>query len=1024
MLVTYIAVSSSAIAADKTFQLIAPGSSLPRVVSGDRPLEQDAARDFCHYLSRISGQKIAVSDKAENARVVIHVGRDTFVDRHVPKIATIRADGYVIRCIEHGDNMHLVLAGKVDRAAQWAVERFLGQHCGVRWLFPDRVHGEVVPERKTITLDRDLQVLVEPDFINRANCGMYFFGPPHKLLRLAPYGDGQYGNHAIQHIFSTKQFQDHPEWFALVGGKRQWWSYGNGWQICTTHPGTVERAVQYADEFFRAHPDAPVISMGQNDGNGWCECERCKKLINSVTPPYSLSERWFHWVNRVAREVDKKHKGKWVEAMAYANTSSPTRFQLEPNVAVTKTFVLDSEFKQAEQWKTVCRSVNLYSYMYGGSFLGFRHYPHAAQQFLKWGHDKLGALSHITECGGDWTFDGPKYHYIQALQWDVNADVDRIMDDFCVSSYGQDASKPMRNFWNRLEEVYERRQPGPYRTDHKNWLFYQWVSWNSDSYVQPNDELQGYTREDITFLDRCVSTAIPLAAKDSPGASFRMARLAEAWQFQRSLLVSFLEFYPASLDITVNSEKQRQAVLKRANHIAAIQRQRSTSLAQLRSHSHINPRISKTGFWSMGSAMSIFSHENALLDELCSAATRFDLETRGKPAATKFWNSLERTESLSDAARTQLGMLGRAPTNQLVNGDFESGKMTGWTIDSGQVSVARGQGRGTGVAAAARPGGAATISQRVPVTPMGRYRLTAWGRYVTRPPATAVALDAMVEFFDGTRRISTEPTRCMLRTLDPADGWTRLRLTVSAPPRADAAVIKLRRTFTSGTTLWDDVTMEELRPGHRVKHGQLAETFDGKRLAPDTWTRMIPHGGIHPPSTVNGSLIMDTNGAHPIVSFAKFNDLVKHKGSSRYRLRLHTTAAPDPTGQGRPRIASFSLTNSQASVTRMLWYLYFTGPNRTQPMLSCFNDQAGTRVFTSSWNIKHLANRGQDIWCTMYFDPTEVTIFASASGYDESEKSLVCRYKHGLSNLAANGSIRLGFFKGPYRIDEVQLAHP
>ena len=126
MLITFIAVSSSAIAADKQFQLIAPGSALPRVVSGDRPLEQDAARDLCHYLSRISGQNFAVSDKAGNARVVIHVGRDTFVARHVPKIDTIRSDGYMIRCIEHDDNMHLVLAGKVDRAAQWAVERFLG----------------------------------------------------------------------------------------------------------------------------------------------------------------------------------------------------------------------------------------------------------------------------------------------------------------------------------------------------------------------------------------------------------------------------------------------------------------------------------------------------------------------------------------------------------------------------------------------------------------------------------------------------------------------------------------------------------------------------------------------------------------------------------------------------------------------------------------------------------------------------------------------------------------------------------
>lgn len=186
---------------------------------------------------------------------------------------------------------------------------------------------------------------------------------------------------------------------------------------------------------------------------------------------------------------------------------------------------------------------------------------------------------------------------------------------------------------------------------------------------------------------------------------------------------------------------------------------------------------------------------------------------------------------------------------------------------------------------------------------------------------------------------------------------------------------------------------------------------------------MPPQGGVHPPPTGNGSLVMDAEGAYPINSLARFNDLIKHKGPGRYRLRLHITAAA-LTEKGQSSQASFSLTNSQSRVTRMLWYLYFSGPGRAQPMISTFNDQAGIRNFSSSWNIKHLANRGRDIWCTFYFDPTEVTVFAAADGYDESEKSLVCRYKHGLSNMTADGSIYLALFSGRYRIDEIQLVRP
>ncbi len=65
----------------------------------------------------------------------------------------------------------------------------------------------------------------------------------------------------------------------------------------------------------------------------------------------------------------------------------------------------------------------------GDWWVGFRHYPHAMSDFLKWGHDKLNSASHVAEVHGGWSFDGPKYHYMQALMWDVNADPDKIMQD-------------------------------------------------------------------------------------------------------------------------------------------------------------------------------------------------------------------------------------------------------------------------------------------------------------------------------------------------------------------------------------------------------------------------------------------------------------------------------------------------------------------------------------------------------------------------------------------------------------------
>ena len=755
--------------AETPLTIVSPDNPLPHVVAADSPIEQDAAKDLCNYLSRVSGRRISVSKEPSNAPVTVHVGRDEFVRKHVLEIEKLIGDGYVIKIIESTGRQHLVLAGKVDRAAQWAVEQFLKDHCGVRWLFPDPKYGEVVPSRPTITINSGLSKTYEPDFLSRANCAMYYFSPPRKLLRLRPFGLG-YGNHAIQHIFSDDEFREHPEWFAFFKGKRQWWKYGNGWQICTTNPGTVRRAVEHIDDYFKKNPNSPVVSIGQNDGSGWCECAECTKFVNSVEPAYTITERWFHWVNLVAREAGKRHPGKQLEAMAYSATSEPPRFQLEPNVAITKTFVLDRDFKQAEEWGKVCKSVNLYSYMYGNSFMGFRHYPHAAQQFLKWGHEELGALSHVTECGGDWTFDGPKYYYLQALQWDVNADVDYIMDEFCEASYGK-AAGPMRGFWDRLEEIYMRRRAGLYRQHRKDWLFYQWVAWGMNTYLQPNDEFQEYTLADVRDLDRLIANATRLATEESPAVQFRMERMTEAWKYFRTMLVSFLKYHPLPLETTIASEGDKQVAIRTAREIADLRRDRAHLLAKMRFHSNVNPRMAGRSYSAWGEALTIFSHENALIDELCTAVTKYS----GKSAAA-LWRDVPPSDSLHEAAQIQLKLLSDdEPKNLIINGGFELGNLQGWKADGAQINIATENQRGGGFAARMRGTGRATLSQRVAVSPLERYRLTVWGRYLTPPPKTAVPLETILEFYDGDNRIWSEPTRTVLRTLDPADGWVRLR---------------------------------------------------------------------------------------------------------------------------------------------------------------------------------------------------------------------------------------------------------
>ncbi len=79
---------------------------------------------------------------------------------------------------------------------------------------------------------------------------------------------------------------------------------------------------------------------------------------------------------------------------------------------------------------------------------------------------------------------------------------------------------------------------------------------------------------------------------------------------------------------------------------------------------------------------------------------------------------------------------------------------------------------------------------------------------------------------------------------------------------------------------------------------------------------------------------------------------------------------------------------------------------------------------SAMYPLKHLDPSAADVWYTFYFDPEYVTVYASANGYDESEKSLATRYKHGIKDIAADGSVYLKISRSSCLLDEISLSSP
>ena len=114
-------------------------------------------------------------------------------------------------------------------------------------------------------------------------------------------------NLSLIHIYAAA----HPEWFALVDGKRdpmsvEWWQYDY------TNPELAAETAKKVLEKWDADPQMTNYSLAANDGweEGWCECETCAAVGNAT-------DQILTFANRVAEIVSEKYPDKTISILSY-----------------------------------------------------------------------------------------------------------------------------------------------------------------------------------------------------------------------------------------------------------------------------------------------------------------------------------------------------------------------------------------------------------------------------------------------------------------------------------------------------------------------------------------------------------------------------------------------------------------------------------------------------------------------------------------------------------------------------------
>ena len=331
-----------------------------------------------------------------------------------------------------------------------AAVRFMEKFAGAAFLMPGKT-GTEVPKRERITVPNGYRDRDAPKYPFGA--GRYPGGISYCYANgIFGYGACHtYGGHTYPAACPRQTyFKDHPEYFALIGGKRAWGSSDGCQAYCISNPEFQK--MLYAELLRRYDAGAEVCQLGQHDGNYVCECAECEKMYGTGK---DWGEKLWLFHKSIAERLLKDRPGKLVQIMSYAKTSDPPKsFKSFPaNVIVEICRYRENDLKR---WKdyAVPNGFSYYLYNWGEypipgitakkSFLGLVTQVRRLQDY---------GMRGVYRCGYGELFgmEGPAYHVFNRFLQNPSLDIGMVVDRYCRLAFGP-AADAMKGFYEELDK--------------------------------------------------------------------------------------------------------------------------------------------------------------------------------------------------------------------------------------------------------------------------------------------------------------------------------------------------------------------------------------------------------------------------------------------------------------------------------------------------------------------------------------------------------------------------------------------
>ena len=378
------------------------------------------------------------------------------------------------------ESERILIQGGRPRGILYAVYQLLEELVGIRFLTTDHTH---VPDASALKIP----------------CGSYTYSPPFSF-RWSYYREnsenpefaakrkvntvtdaenlgGKTQQQLINHSFHAlvpygTYGESHPEYYALVDGKRDTNTHGGGPQLCVTNSEVIEVAAEAAIQQLMDRPEATNISVSQADTAAYCRCETCETLNEAEGTPMGSQ---LTFVNAVAERIEEAHPHVKVGTLAYWYTRKPPK-TIKPrrNVQIQLCSIEcctlhaidnpDCEQNQAfcedtNAWGKICDDIWIWNYntnfrSYDLPFPNLRSIQPNVRYFLR--NNAKGVFMQANGNGLTGEFSDLRNYLILHLIWNPHLDADALLNEF-VSLHYETAAPPILEYIAFLHDNVEAR---------------------------------------------------------------------------------------------------------------------------------------------------------------------------------------------------------------------------------------------------------------------------------------------------------------------------------------------------------------------------------------------------------------------------------------------------------------------------------------------------------------------------------------------------------------------------------------